>query len=105
MGGLAGCSRHADEAKATAVRLRSDGSGALPANVVVVRVDGPVEDLTDREMALLRLLPGDLTQRELGDALHMSFNTVKTYNRQIYRKLGVSSRDDAVAAARAAGLL
>ena len=35
----------------------------------------------------------------------MSFNTVKTYNRQIYRKLGVSSRDDAVAAARAAGLL
>lgn len=65
----------------------------------------PVEELTDRETALLRLLPGDLTQRELGDALHMSFNTVKTYNRQIYRKLGVSSRDDAVAAARAAGLL
>lgn len=64
-----------------------------------------VEELTDREMALLRLLPGDLTQRELGDALHMSFNTVKTYNRQIYRKLGVSSRDDAVAAARAHGLL
>jgi LuxR family maltose regulon positive regulatory protein len=68
-------------------------------------LDGPVEELTDREIALLRLLPGELTQRELGDALHMSFNTVKTYNRQIYRKLGVSSRDDAVAAARAAGLL
>lgn len=67
--------------------------------------DRPVEQLTDREMALLRLLPGDLTQRELGDALHMSFNTVKTYNRQIYRKLGVSSRDDAITAARAAGLL
>jgi LuxR family maltose regulon positive regulatory protein len=67
--------------------------------------DDPVEELTDREIALLRLLPGDLTQRELGNALHMSFNTVKTYNRQIYRKLGVSSRDDAVAAARASGLL
>lgn len=65
----------------------------------------PVERLTDRELALLRMLPGDLTQRELGDALHMSFNTVKTYNRQIYRKLGVSSRDDAIAAAKAAGLL
>lgn len=65
----------------------------------------PVEALTDREMALLRMLPGDLTQRELGNALHMSFNTVKTYNRQIYRKLGVSSRDDAIAAAQAAGLL
>ncbi|MCB1006292.1 MAG: response regulator transcription factor, partial [Acidimicrobiales bacterium] len=48
---------------------------------------------------------GDLTQRELGDALHLSFNTVKAYNRQIYRKLGVSSRDQAVAAARAVGLL
>jgi ATP/maltotriose-dependent transcriptional regulator MalT len=67
--------------------------------------DQPVEELTDREVALLRFLPGDLTQRELGEALHMSFNTVKTYNRQIYRKLGVSSRDDAISAARAAGLL
>jgi len=69
------------------------------------RYDAPVEALTDREIALLRLLPGDLTQREIGNTLHMSFNTVKTYNRQIYRKLGVSCRDDAVAAARAAGLL
>jgi LuxR family transcriptional regulator, maltose regulon positive regulatory protein len=68
-------------------------------------LDQPIEQLTDRELALLRLLPGDLTQRELGDALHMSFNTVKTYNRQIYRKLGVSSRDEAIAAARVAGLL
>ena len=69
------------------------------------RFAGPVEPLTDRETALLRMLPGDLTQRELGNALHMSFNTVKTYNRQIYRKLGVSSRDAAIAAAKAAGLL
>ena len=89
------------ERLATARRqLRLRQAPARPASF-----DRPVEELTDREMALLRLLPGDLTQRELGDALHMSFNTVKTYNRQIYRKLGVSSRDDAIAAARAAGLL
>lgn len=69
------------------------------------RLDAPVEALTDREMGLLRLLPGTLSQRELGEALHVSFNTVKTYNRQIYRKLGVSSRDDAVAAAKTFGLL
>jgi LuxR family maltose regulon positive regulatory protein len=69
------------------------------------RFEAPVEALTDREIALLRLLLGELTQRELGNTRHMSFNTVKTYNRQIYRKRGVSSRDDAVAAARAAGLL
>jgi ATP/maltotriose-dependent transcriptional regulator MalT len=64
-----------------------------------------VEELSDREMALLRLLPGDLSQRELGQALHVSFNTIKTYNRQIYRKLNVSSRSDAVTTARAVGLL
>lgn len=67
--------------------------------------DVAVEELTDREMTLLRLLPGSLNQRELGRALHLSFNTVKTYNRQIYRKLGVTSRDEAVTAARQAGLL
>jgi LuxR family maltose regulon positive regulatory protein len=45
------------------------------------RFEEPVEELTDRELALLRLLPGELTQRELGAALHMWFNTVKSYNR------------------------
>lgn len=64
-----------------------------------------IEPLTDREISLLRLLPGGLSQRELGQALHLSFNTVKTYNRQIYRKLGVTSRDEAVTAAKQAGLL
>jgi len=64
-----------------------------------------IEALSDRETALLRLLPGKLNQRELGDVLHVSLNTIKTHNRSIYRKLGVSSRDDAVAVARAAGLL
>ncbi|MEM8706828.1 MAG: LuxR C-terminal-related transcriptional regulator [Actinomycetota bacterium] len=79
----------------------------------VLRADGidtplmttPVEPLTDRERSLLQLLPGTLSQRELGEALHVSFNTIKTHNRQIYRKLGVTSRDAAVARARALGLL
>ncbi|MCB1016800.1 MAG: hypothetical protein KDB10_17060 [Acidimicrobiales bacterium] len=92
------------EALATAQRqLRLQQAPTLAP--VTGGVRAPVEALTDRELALLRLLPGDLTQRELGDALHLSFNTVKAYNRQIYRKLGVSSRDQAVAAARAVGLL
>ncbi len=77
----------------------------LPVRARSARLSAPIEALTDREMRLLRLLPGTLSQRELGDALYVSFNTVKTYNRQIYRKLGVSSRDGAVAAAREFGLL
>ncbi|MEM7337255.1 MAG: LuxR C-terminal-related transcriptional regulator [Actinomycetota bacterium] len=69
------------------------------------RLPVPIEALTNREMALLRLLPGTLRQREMGEALNVSFNTVKTYNRQIYRKLGVTSRVEAVAVARRLGLL
>ncbi|MDJ0770109.1 MAG: LuxR C-terminal-related transcriptional regulator [Ilumatobacter sp.] len=64
-----------------------------------------VEDLTDRELAVLRLLPGRLTQREIGGALHLSMNTVKTHTRNIFRKLSVSSRDEAVEVARSIGLL
>ena len=77
----------------------------LPVSRRPVRPQAIVEPLTDREMSLLRILPGDLSQRDLGRALHVSFNTIKTYNRQIYRKLGVTSRDDAIAVARAHGLL
>jgi LuxR family maltose regulon positive regulatory protein len=62
-------------------------------------------DLTERELALLRLLPGDLNQREIAASLYISVNTVKTHTRGIYRKLGVVSRDDAVARARELGLI
>jgi LuxR family transcriptional regulator, maltose regulon positive regulatory protein len=65
----------------------------------------PGERLTERELAVLRLLPSGMTQREIGATLFLSENTVKTHTRGIYRKLAASSRDDAVARARAAGLL
>ena len=64
-----------------------------------------VEELTDREQAILRALRGDATQREIGAAMHLSINTVKGYTKVLYRKLGVGSRADAVREARALGLL
>ncbi|WP_344415450.1 helix-turn-helix transcriptional regulator [Pseudonocardia ailaonensis] len=64
-----------------------------------------VEVLTDREMSILRTLAGSATQREIGAALFLSVNTVKAYNRSLYRKLGVSSRQDAVRTARRLGLI
>ena len=64
-----------------------------------------VEELTDRELAILRALQGPLTQREIGAELYIAMNTVKGYTKSLYRKLGVSSRDDAVAQARVLGLL
>ena len=64
-----------------------------------------VEDLTDRELSVLRLLPSRLTVREIGQELFVSQNTVKGHVKAIYRKLGVSSRDSCVATARLIDLL
>jgi ATP/maltotriose-dependent transcriptional regulator MalT len=64
-----------------------------------------VEELTDRELSILRMLPGSATQREIGAALFLSINTVKSYTRSLYRKLGVAGRADAVRRARELGII
>ena len=63
------------------------------------------EELTDREIAVLRYLPSPMSQREIAGELFVSLNTVKTHCRAIYRKLAVTDRKAAVQAARDAGLL
>ena len=55
-----------------------------------------MDPLTDREVGVLRLLRGSLSIREIGETLNLSQNTVKTHTSSIYRKLGVSSRHDAI---------
>ncbi len=54
------------------------------------------EPLTDRELAVLRLLPKSLTHREIATELYISLNTVKSHVRAIYRKMDVTSRADAL---------
>jgi LuxR family transcriptional regulator, maltose regulon positive regulatory protein len=67
---------------------------------------GPArEELTDRELAVLRLLDSSLSRREIADALYVTPNTVKTHIRGIYRKLDASTREEAVGRARESGLL
>jgi LuxR family maltose regulon positive regulatory protein len=61
--------------------------------------------LTPAELRLLHKLPTHLSFREIAEESFVSANTVKTQARSIYRKLGVSSRAEAVACARTAGLL
>jgi LuxR family maltose regulon positive regulatory protein len=63
------------------------------------------EELTDRELAILRMLPGSANQREIGAAMFLSINTVKGYTKGLYRKLDVATRQDAVARGRALGLI
>ncbi len=78
------------------------GRGALRA---ARRVGRLYEDLTDRELSLLRELSGPHSQREIGDALFLSINTVKGYSKSLYRKLGASSRQEAVDVGRNLGLI
>ncbi|HEX6695850.1 MAG TPA: LuxR C-terminal-related transcriptional regulator, partial [Solirubrobacteraceae bacterium] len=63
------------------------------------------EALTERELAILRYLPTIMSNREIARQLYVSVNTVKTHLKQIYRKLGVASRRDAIVRARELHLL
>lgn len=85
-----------------------DGMSAMDARVVAVRdliranspVDLRSEPLTDRETDIVRLLQGTLSLHEIAGELYLSFNTVKTHTRAVYRKLDVHTREDAVRIAR-----
>jgi LuxR family maltose regulon positive regulatory protein len=63
------------------------------------------ESLSERERAVLRLMPTLLANSEIAGELFVSVNTVKTHVKNIYRKLDVGSRREAVARARELGLL
>ena len=65
----------------------------------VRRAKETVDQLTEREYMLLPLLPTRLSNAEIADTLGVSLNTVKTHLKHIYRKLGVTERSEAIAAA------
>jgi len=58
-----------------------------------------VDELTEREAEVLRRLRSDLSLRQIAAELFISHNTVKSYTKSIYRKLGVTSRSAALEAA------
>jgi LuxR family maltose regulon positive regulatory protein len=64
-----------------------------------------LERPSEAESAVLRLLDTDLSVRQIAGELFISPNTVRSHTRLIYRKLGVNSREDAVARAQLLGLL
>ena len=57
---------------------------------------GPIEQLTARELAVLRMLPLRMSNREMAAQLYISVNTLKTHVRAIYRKLDAPHRSAAV---------
>jgi LuxR family transcriptional regulator, maltose regulon positive regulatory protein len=101
---------------AEADRLQATGTdfGVLPQRLraATQRLDvaehhmaQPSEALSAREVDVLRLLSGQLSQQAIGDALYITRDTVKSHTKAVYRKLGVSSREEAVALARRLGLI
>ncbi|WP_178119549.1 LuxR C-terminal-related transcriptional regulator [Pseudomonas sp. SCB32] len=63
------------------------------------------EELTGRESAVLGLLAEGLSNQEIADALYLSVNTVKYHAKNINAKLGTTRRTQAIACAKARGLL
>jgi ATP/maltotriose-dependent transcriptional regulator MalT len=64
-----------------------------------------LEDLTDREAAVLRLLAKGLSNQEVGNSLYISVNTVKYHAKNINIKLGAKRRTQAIVIAKSKGLL
>jgi LuxR family maltose regulon positive regulatory protein len=67
--------------------------------------DELVEPLSEREIEVLQLIAEGLINREIATRLFLSVNTVKVHSRNIYGKLGVHNRTQAVARAQALGIL
>jgi LuxR family transcriptional regulator, maltose regulon positive regulatory protein len=65
----------------------------------------PLEPLSDSEIRVLRYLPTNLSGPEIAGELYVSHNTVRTHIAHLYAKLGTHTRAEAVARARALGLL
>jgi LuxR family maltose regulon positive regulatory protein len=80
---------------------------APPQRATVSALEGPdlVEPLTEREREILAFLALRWSDKEIAQALVISLLTVKKHTRNIYQKLQVSSRREAVAKALRLGLL
>ncbi len=75
-----------------------DQSSALTAQLLI-------EPLSQRELEVLRLIAQGLSNQEIGERLFVALTTVKGHNQKIFGKLQVQRRTEAVARARALGLL
>lgn len=75
------------------------------ARVQVAAGGGSGEALTDREIEILRLLATGKDSQSIAEELTISANTVRTHLQNIFSKLGVHSKLEAVAVANARGLI
>jgi LuxR family maltose regulon positive regulatory protein len=74
-------------------------AAAEPARRTAPARTGPVDDLSARELDVLRLLRSDLSGPDIARELLVSLNTLRTHTKNIYAKLGVNNRREAVSRA------
>lgn len=85
--------------------LASDLLALLPASASSADAGGEAVPLSGRELGVLRLIAQGCSNQEISERLFISLHTVKTHARHINGKLGVERRTQAVARAKALGLL
>lgn len=85
-------------------RTSSGAGGAVPGEHAASGVSGLLDPLTERELAVLRMLRSDLDGPAIARVLHVSLSTVRTHTQRIYTKLGVNNRRAAVRRAHHLGL-
>ena len=93
-----------------AVKSAIKGKKAYSGSVldILLKQDGPAEDaclLTTSEIEIVRLISTGLTTKEIATRKHVSFHTVTTHRKNIFRKLGVSSSPELMMFAIKAGLI
>jgi DNA-binding NarL/FixJ family response regulator len=93
------------EELADAVRSASAGSSVVDARVRARLASGGSEALSEREREVLGLVAAGRTNAQIASALFLSQATVKTHLVHVFDKLQAGSRTDAVARARARGIL
>jgi LuxR family maltose regulon positive regulatory protein len=82
----------------------ADPEQAAPLGTQALKSD-LIEPLSERELEVLQLIAEGLTNPEIASRLFLALNTVKGHSRNIYGKLNVHSRTQAISRAQALGLL
>jgi LuxR family maltose regulon positive regulatory protein len=88
-------------AHAAHLKTLLDHLGGVEPAQLAQAADEPSEPLRERELAVLRFLPTNLSAGEIASELLLSVHTVKTHMRKLYAKLDVHTRADAVQRGRA----
>lgn len=85
----------------TAARILGAGSSPTPRRRSRI---GDPDELSERELDVLRLLRTDLSGPDVARELHVSLNTLRTHTKHIYTKLGATNRREALTRAAELGL-